>query len=210
MTVSLGVAVIRVLLAEDMHLIRGALAALIDLEDDMLVVGQVSTGDDAVTRGVELRPDVVVLDIQMPGRLDGLGAAQELRERAPECALLMLTSAGRAETLRRSLAAGARGFMLKDAPPARLAEAIRRVATGETVIDPGLAAAAITGPPNPLSPREAEVLRKAGEGADLAEIANELFLSKGTVRNYLGAIVTKLDARNRLDAVRIAAENGWI
>ena len=202
--------VIKVLLAEDMHLIRGALAALIDLEDDMRVVGQVSTGDDAVARGVELRPDVAVLDVRMPGRLDGLGAARELRERVPQCALLMLTSAGRAETLRRSLAAGARGFMLKDAPPARLAEAIRRVAAGETVVDPDLAAAAITGPSNPLSPREAEVLRKAGEGADLKEIAAELFLSKGTVRNYLGAIVTKLDARNRLDAVRIAAENGWI
>lgn len=202
--------VIKVLLAEDMHLIRGALAALIDLEDDMRVVGQVSTGDDAVARGVELRPDVAVLDVRMPGRLDGLGAAQELRERVPQCALLMLTSVGRAETLRRSLAAGARGFMLKDAPPARLAEAIRRVAAGETVVDPDLAAAAITGPSNPLSPREAEVLRKAGEGADLKEIAAELFLSKGTVRNYLGAIVTKLDARNRLDAVRIAAENGWI
>ncbi|MFF5211157.1 response regulator [Streptosporangium sp. NPDC000396] len=201
---------ISVLLAEDMHLIRGALVALIELEDDMRVVGEVATGEEAVTRGLELRPEVVVLDIQMPGRLDGLAAAEELRARAPECGLLMLTSTGKTETLRRALAAGARGFMLKDAPPARLAEAIRRVAAGETVVDPSLAAAAITGRPNPLSPREAEVLRRAGEGADLAEIAAELFLSKGTVRNYLGAIVTKLDARNRLDAVRIAAENGWI
>ncbi len=198
------------LLAEDMHLIRGALAALIELEDDMRVVGEVATGEEAVARGLELRPEVVVLDIQMPGRLDGIAAAEELRARAPECALLMLTSAGRTETLRRALAAGARGFMLKDAPPARLAEAIRRVAAGESVIDPSLAAAAITERPNPLTPREAEVLRRAGEGADLAEIAAGLFLSKGTVRNYLGAIVTKLDARNRLDAVRIAAENGWI
>ncbi|WP_433413897.1 response regulator [Microtetraspora malaysiensis] len=201
---------INVLLAEDMHLIRGALAALIELEDDMRVVGEVATGEEAVARGVELRPEVVVLDIQMPGRLDGIAAAEELRARAPECALLMLTSAGRTETLRRALAAGARGFMVKDAPPARLAEAIRRVAAGESVIDPSLAAAAITERPNPLTPREAEVLRRAGEGADLAEIAAGLFLSKGTVRNYLGAIVTKLDARNRLDAVRIAAENGWI
>ncbi|MFF4775752.1 response regulator [Microtetraspora fusca] len=201
---------INVLLAEDMHLIRGALAALIELEDDMRVVGEVAAGEEAVARGLELRPEVVVLDIQMPGRLDGIAAAEELRARAPECALLMLTSAGRTETLRRALAAGARGFMLKDAPPARLAEAIRRVAAGESVIDPSLAAAAITERPNPLTPREAEVLRRAGEGADLAEIAAGLFLSKGTVRNYLGAIVTKLDARNRLDAVRIAAENGWI
>ncbi|WP_067137112.1 response regulator transcription factor [Microtetraspora malaysiensis] len=201
---------INVLLAEDMHLIRGALAALIELEDDMRVVGEVATGEEAVARGVELRPEVVVLDIQMPGRLDGIAAAEEFRARAPECALLMLTSAGRTETLRRALAAGARGFMVKDAPPARLAEAIRRVAAGESVIDPSLAAAAITERPNPLTPREAAVLRRAGEGADLAEIAAGLFLSKGTVRNYLGAIVTKLDARNRLDAVRIAAENGWI
>ncbi|MEV4094593.1 response regulator transcription factor [Streptosporangium saharense] len=193
-----------------MHLIRGALAALIELEDDMRVVGEVATGREAVTLGLELRPEVVVLDIQLPGELDGLDAAGELRERAPECGLLMLTSAGRPETLRRALEIGAHGFMLKDAPPARLAEAIRRVYAGETVVDPGLAAAAITGRPNPLSPREAEVLRRAGEGADLAEIATELFLSRGTVRNYLGAIVTKLDARNRLDAVRIAAENGWI
>ncbi|MFF4881122.1 DNA-binding response regulator [Micromonospora sp. NPDC000668] len=201
---------IRVLLAEDMHLIRDALAALIELEEDMRVVGRVATGEAAVALGLELRPEVVVLDIQMPGRLDGLDAARELRERAPECGLLMLTSMGNPELLRRALAIGARGFMVKDAPPARLAEAIRRVAAGETVVDPNLAAAAIAGRPNPLSQREAQVLRRAGEGAELAEIAAEFFLSKGTVRNYLGAIVTKLDARNRLDAVRIAVENGWI
>ncbi|SCF01949.1 two component transcriptional regulator, LuxR family [Micromonospora coriariae] len=201
---------IRVLLAEDMHLIRGALAALIALEADMHVAGEVATGEAAVALAIEVRPEVVVLDIQMPGRLDGLDAARELRERAPECGLLMLTSAGNPDLLRRALAIGARGFMVKDAPPVRLAEAIRRVAAGETVVDPDLAAAAIAGRPNPLSPREAEVLRRAGEGADLAEIAAEFFLSKGTVRNYLGAIVTKLAARNRLDAVRIAVEKGWI
>ncbi|TWJ28589.1 two component transcriptional regulator, LuxR family [Micromonospora sagamiensis] len=201
---------IRVLVAEDMHLIGGALAALIELEEDMRVAGRVATGEEAVASAVELRPEVVVLDIHMPGRLDGLDAARELRERAPECGLLMLTSMGTPESLRRALAIGARGFMVKDAPPTRLAEAIRRVAAGETVVDPDLAAAAITGRPNPLSRREAQVLRRAGEGAELAEIAAEFFLSKGTVRNYLGAIVTKLAARNRLDAVRIAAENGWI
>ncbi|MGW6914351.1 response regulator transcription factor [Kitasatospora sp. NPDC054939] len=201
---------IRVLLAEDMHLIRGALVALIGMEDDMQVVGEVSTGEDAVARACELRPDVVVLDIQMPGRLDGLAAAEEIHAEAPECGLLMLTSYGRAEMLRRALAAGARGFVLKDAPPDRLAEAIRRVAAGETVVDPALAASAITARPNPLTAREADVLRMAGEGADVAEIAAACFLSRGTVRNYLGAVVTKLDARNRLDAVRIAVDNGWI
>ncbi|MGW2398664.1 response regulator transcription factor [Kitasatospora sp. NPDC001664] len=201
---------IKVLLAEDMHLIRGALVALIGMEPDMEVVGQVATGEDAVARAAELRPEVVVLDIQMPGRLDGLAAAVEIHAGAPGCGLLMLTSHGRAETLRRALAAGARGFVLKDAPPEQLADAIRRVAAGETVVDPALAAAALTARPNPLTPRETELLRMAQDGADPAEIAARCFLGKGTVRNYLGAIVTKLDARNRLDAVRIAVDNGWL
>ncbi|MCP2328283.1 two-component system response regulator DesR [Hamadaea flava] len=201
---------IKVLLVEDMHLIRGALAALIALEPDLAVAGQVATGEEAVSLARVVRPDVALLDIRLPGRWDGLDTAEQLREWVPECALLMLTSAGRPETLRRALEIGARGFMLKDAEPARLAEAIRRVAVGETVVDPGLAAAAIVQRPNPLTAREVEVLRRAGEGADLADIAAEFFLSKGTVRNYLGAIVTKLGARNRLDAVRIAADNSWI
>jgi len=151
-----------------------------------------------------------VLDIQMPGGLDGLAVAERLGAELPACRVLVLTSLGRPELLRRALSAKVPGFMLKDAPPARLAEAIRRVAAGEQVIDPRLAAAALTARPNPLTPREADVLRMAGEGADLGEIAGSLFLSKGTVRNYLGAIVTKLDARNRLDAVRIAVDNEWI
>jgi two-component system, NarL family, response regulator DesR len=202
--------VISVLLAEDMHLIRGALVALLNLEPDMRVVGEVATGEEAVAQALASSPDVVVLDIQMPGRLDGLAAAEELRAGAPQSAVLMLTSIGRPELLRRSLQAGARGFLLKDASPDRLTDAIRRVAAGETVVDAGLAAATIAGPVNPLAAREVEVLRMAGDGADLAEIAAALFLSKGMVRNYLGTIVTKLGARNRLDAVRIAIEHGWI
>ncbi|MDP9848084.1 response regulator [Streptosporangium lutulentum] len=201
---------IRVLLAEDMHLIRGALVALLGLEPDMVVVSEVSSGDEVMPEAIRHGPDVAVLDINMPGGIDGLAAAALLAERLPDCRVLILTSLGRPETLRKALSAEVRGFMLKDAPPAQLADAIRRVAAGERVIDPQLAAAAITGRQNPLSLREVEVLRTAAGGADLSEIASTLHLTKGTVRNYLGAIVTKLDARNRLDAVRIATEAGWL
>ncbi|WP_017592837.1 response regulator transcription factor [Nocardiopsis potens] len=200
---------IRVLLAEDMHMIRGALVALIAGEPDIEVVADVSSGDGAVAAAAEHRPDVAVLDVQMPG-VDGLAAAGMILDRLPGCRILILTQLGRPELLRRALAAKVRGFMLKDAPPAELAGAIRRVAAGERVIDPNLAAAAIEARENPLTDREAEVLRLAGEGDDLAEIAARLHLAKGTVRNYLGAVVTKLGARNRLDAVRIAAEAGWL
>ncbi|MEU6034570.1 response regulator transcription factor [Actinomadura sp. NPDC047616] len=201
--------VIAVLVAEDMNILRGALVALLGLDPGMRVVAEVSRGDEVVAAAREHRPDVAVLDVDMPG-LDGVTAAAELAARVPECRVLILTALGRPELLRRALDAGVHGFMLKDAPPDRLADAIRRVAAGERVIDPQLAAAAISGRRNPLSPREVEVLRMAAEGADPAEIAARLYLSKGTVRNYLGAIVTKLDARNRLDAVRIATEAGWL
>ncbi|GAA3204675.1 response regulator transcription factor [Nonomuraea helvata] len=200
---------IRVLLAEDMHLIRGALASLLRLEPDIEVVSEVPSGDAVVPAALEHRPDVAVLDVQMPV-MDGIEAAAELGRRLPGCRVLMLTQLGRPEVLRRALAARVGGFMLKDAPPADLAAAVRRVHAGETVIDPALAAATITARENPLSPREVDVLRLAAGGDDLAEIAAALHLTKGTVRNYLGAIVTKLDARNRLDAVRIATEAGWL
>ncbi|MEV0231877.1 response regulator transcription factor [Nonomuraea sp. NPDC050786] len=200
---------IRVLLAEDMHLIRGALASLLSLEPDIEVVAEVPSGDAVVPAALEHRPDVAVLDVQMPV-MDGIEAAAGLGERLPGCRVLMLTQLGRPEVLRRALAARVGGFMLKDAPPADLAAAVRRVHAGETVIDPALAAATITARANPLSPREVDVLRLAAGGDDLAEIATALHLTKGTVRNYLGAIVTKLDARNRLDAVRIATEAGWL
>ncbi|WP_433442982.1 response regulator transcription factor [Nonomuraea sp. CA-141351] len=200
---------IRVLLAEDMHLIRGALASLLRLEPDIEVVAEVPSGDAVVPAALEHRPDVAVLDVQMPG-MDGIEAAAELGKRLPGCRVLVLTQLGRPEVLRRALAARVGGFMLKDAPPADLAAAVRRVNAGETVIDPALAAATITARENPLSPREVDVLRLAAGGDDLSEIAHALHLTKGTVRNYLGAIVTKLDARNRLDAVRIATEAGWL
>ncbi|MEW1843579.1 response regulator transcription factor [Nonomuraea angiospora] len=200
---------IRVLLAEDLHLIRGALASLLRLEPDIEVVAEAADGDAVLPAALAHRPDVAVLDVQMPG-IDGIEAAAALRDRAPGCRVLVLTQLGRPEVLRRALAAGVQGFMLKDAPPADLAAAVRRVHAGETVVDPALAAATIAARANPLSPREVEVLRRAADGDDLPEIAAALHLTRGTVRNYLGAIVTKLDARNRLDAVRIATEAGWL
>jgi two-component system response regulator DesR len=201
--------VIRILLAEDMHMIRGALAALLGLEPDMEVVAEVADGDAVVPAALAHRPTVAVLDLHMPGA-DGLSAARDLNTALPGCRVLILTALGRPEALRSALAARVGGFMLKDAPPDRLADAVRRVAAGEHVIDPGLAAAALTARQNPLTPRETDVLRLAADGAEPGEIARTLHLSPGTVRNYLGAAVTKLDARNRLDAVRIAREQDWL
>lgn len=171
--------VIRVLLAEDIHMIRGALVALLDTEPDIEVVADVSSGDTVVPAALEHRPDVAVLDVQMPG-IDGLEAASKILEQLPECRTLILTHLGRPEVLRRALAAKVLGFMLKDAPPAELAGAIRRVAAGERVVDPNLAAATIEARENPLTAREAEVLRLAGEGDELGEIASRLHLAKGT------------------------------
>ncbi|MFJ3501807.1 DNA-binding response regulator [Streptomyces sp. NPDC090135] len=200
---------IRVLLAEDMHMIRGALAALLSLEADMEVVVEVARRDAVVPAALAHRPTVAVLDLEMPGG-DGLSAARDLLVSLPECRVMILTGLGRPEALRSALAARVGGFVLKDAPPDQLAAAIRRVAAGEHVIDPRLAAAALTAGKNPLTARETDVLRLAAAGAGLDQIAGELHLSQGTVRNYLGAAVVKLDARNRLDAVRIAREQGWL
>ncbi|SEB31142.1 two component transcriptional regulator, LuxR family [Streptomyces misionensis] len=199
----------KVLLAEDMHMVRGALVALLRLEPDIEVVAEVADGDKIVPMALVHQPDVAVIDIDLPG-VDGLTATAELRRKVPDCQSLILTSLGRPGTFRRALAAGARGFILKDAPPDQLACAIRRVAQGERVVDPELALAAWDSGDNPLTERETEVLKIAGDGADAAEIAGRLFLSVGTVRNYLTAAVTKLGARNRLDAVRIAREAGWV
>ncbi|MFC4497380.1 DNA-binding response regulator [Streptomyces ovatisporus] len=200
---------IRILLAEDMHMVRGALVALLDLEDDFEVVCELERGDEVVAAALDKRPDVAVIDIDLPG-LDGLSAASMLHERMPECRTLILTSLGRPGTLRRALAARVSGYLLKDAPPKELAAAVRRVAAGHRAVDPQLALAAWGGTDSPLTDRETEVLRLAAEGAEAPEIASLLHLSTGTVRNYLTTVVTKMNARNRVDAIRIARESGWL
>jgi two-component system, NarL family, response regulator DesR len=201
--------VIRVLVAEDMRILRDTLVAVLSLEADIEVVAQVASGGEIVPAAVEHCPDLAVLDIDLPG-VDGLTAAAELHERLPDCPVLILTVLGKPGNLRRALAAHVAGFLVKDAPAGELIAAVRRVAAGERVIDPKLAVAALEAPGNPLSPREAEILRRCAAGAGPAEIAAELFLSYGTVRNYLASAVTKLGARNRVDAIRIATDAGWL
>jgi two-component system response regulator DesR len=201
--------VIRILLAEDMHMVRGALVALLNLEPDLEVVAEVKRGDEIVSAALEHRPDVAIIDIDLPG-VDGLTAAMHLRERLPQCRSLILTSLGRPGTLRRALSAQVSGYLLKDAPPKELAVAVRRVAAGHRAIDPQLALAAWGGAESPLTERETEVLRLAAGGAEAPDIAGLLHLSTGTVRNYLTTVVTKLNARNRVDAIRIARESGWL
>jgi len=199
---------LKILLAEDVRMMRGALAALLEMEPDMTVVAQVGSGDLIVPQAMEHRPDVAVIDIDLP-KLDGLAAAEILRDRLPSCRVLILTGLGRPGTLRRALSASVSGFMLKDAPLEELVTAIRGVAEGRRVIDPQLALSAWDAAENPLSGREMEVLKLAATGAEAPEIASALHLSVGTVRNYLTRIVIKLNARNRVDAIRIATEAGW-
>jgi two-component system response regulator DesR len=201
--------VVRILVAEDMRILRDTLVALLRLEDDLDVVAEVTDGQAIVPAAVASQPDVAVVDIDLPGT-DGLTAAAELHERCPGCRVLILTVLGKPGNLRRALAAHVAGFLPKDTPAAELVDAVRKVAAGERVIDPQLALKALEVPDSPLSPREAEVLRRFAAGAGPAEIAAALFLSYGTVRNYLASAVTKLGARNRVDAVRIAAEAGWL
>ncbi|GAA1968468.1 response regulator transcription factor [Catenulispora subtropica] len=201
---------IRLLLAEDQLVVRGALAALLALEPDLEVVAQTATGDDVVPQALVFTPDVALLDIDMPGTIDGLEAAAQLKRKLPACRTLMLTSNGRPGLLRRALDAKVDGFLLKTAPPEELTAAIREVAAGGRVLDPKLAVAAWDLADNPLTPRENDVLRELAAGAEPPEIAAKLYLSTGTVRNVLTAVVTKLNARNRTDAVRIAREAGWV
>ncbi|MEU0687171.1 response regulator transcription factor [Streptomyces uncialis] len=200
---------VRILLAEDVHMIRGALAALLELEPGLKVVASVERGDTILETALDVRPDVAVLDVDLPGK-DGLTAAAELHEKLPSCGTLILTNLNRPGIFRRAMATRVSGFLLKDAPPDTLAQAVRSIAAGQRVIDPQLALAAWNSPACPLSPRELQVLRHAAGGAAAAEIAGTLHLSPGTVRNYLTAIVTKFNARNRVDAIRIAEEGGWI
>lgn len=199
---------IRVLLAEDVQMVRGALVALLNLEADIEVVASVASGDDIIPAVSRERPDVAVLDIDLPG-MDGLSAAALIHEVEPGTRTLILTSLGRPGTLRRALKARVNGFILKDAPIEELADAIRGVSIGRRVIDSQLALAAWEGDECPLTPRELEVLRLAAGGENAMEIAKRLYLTVGTVRNYLTAATAKLDARNRVDAVRIARTAGW-
>jgi two-component system, NarL family, response regulator DesR len=201
--------VIRVLLADDQATVRGALAALLRLEKDIEVVAEVGRADDVLKAAEDKKPDVALLDIEMPGG-DGLNAAARLREKLPSCRVLMLTTFGRPGYLRRAVEGGAVGFLTKDTPAAQLASAIRRAVAGERVIDPQLAIDALSEGDNPLTERERDVLSTASSGASIAEIANQLFLSPGTVRNYLSLAIQKMDAANRFEASRIAKEKGWI
>lgn len=200
---------LKILLAEDVAMVRGALVALIELEPDLKVVAAVRSGDEIVCAAQEHQPDIAIIDIDLPG-LDGLSAAAQLHEKLPSCRTLILTNLGKAGMLRRALAAHVSGYMLKDAPPEQLATAIRDIAAGRSVIDMQLAMSAWDSGKSPLSKREHEVLRLAAEGSEPAEIAAQLHLSVGTVRNYLTSIVTKLNARNRVDAIKMAVDSGWL
>jgi two-component system, NarL family, response regulator DesR len=200
---------IRVLLAEDQSMVREALAALLGLEGDIDVVAQVSRGDQVLPAAREHRVDVALLDIEMPG-MNGIDAAAGLRAELPKVKVVIVTTFGRPGYLRRAMEYGADAFLVKDAPAAQLADAVRRVLRGEKVIDPTLAAAALAEGADPLTVREREVLRVAAEGSANAEIARALRLSVGTVRNYLSTIIQKTGARNRSEAVRIAREKGWL
>lgn len=190
-------------------MVRGALASLLGLEPDLEVVGEVSRGDEVLEAARRTRPDVALLDIEMPG-LRGLEAAELLRAELPDCRVVIVTTFGRPGYLRRAMAGGASGFMLKDTPASELAGAIRRVAAGERVVDPGLAAAALSEGESPLTAREHEVLLAFTRHATVADVAGALFLSAGTVRNHISTVMQKLNARNRTEAIRVAEEKGWL
>ena len=198
----------RILLAEDQRMLRSAMASLLDLEPDMEVVAEVGRGDEIVPAALANRPDVALIDIDLPGG-SGLDALPGLREQVPRCAAVVVTTFARAGYLRRAMADGARGFLVKDDPVAELAASIRRVLAGERVVQPELATAALSAPANPLTEREAEVLVASRDGATVADIAGRLHLSQQTVRNYLSAAIGKTGARNRSEAAALAREHGW-
>ena len=200
---------VRVLLAEDQAMVRGAIAALLALEEDIEIVAEASRGDEVVASALESGPDVALLDVEMPGG-DGLDAAAALRERLPSCRVIILTTFGRAGYLKRAMENGAAGFLLKDAPSSELAKAIHRVMRGERVVDPDLAAVALSAGDNPLTEREREVLAASEGGATIEDVAARLYLSEGTVRNYLSAAIKKLGTRNRVEAARLAEKRGWL
>ncbi|WFR85015.1 response regulator transcription factor [Arthrobacter sp. Y-9] len=201
--------VIRLVIADDQALVRGALAALLGLEPDIAVVAEAGDGEAALASVRQERADVALLDVQMPG-LDGLATAERLRRESPDCRVLMVTTFGRPGYVRRALQAGAVGFVVKDTPARQLADAVRKVHAGLRVIDPSLAAESLVAGESPLTSREVDVLRVSARGGTVADIAREVFLSEGTVRNHLSAAMAKTGGRTRGDAARIAAENGWL
>jgi len=201
--------VIRLLLADDQALVRGALATLLDLEPDLEVVAEVGRGDEVVAAARRTHPDVALLDVEMPG-LDGIAATAQLRRAVPGCRVLIVTTFGRPGYLRRAMTAGASGFIVKDTPARQLADAVRRVAIGLRVVDPTLAAETLSSGESPLTPRESDALRAARDGGTIADIAVQLGLSEGTVRNHLSAAIGKTGARTRAEAVRLADEAGWL
>ena len=200
---------IRILLAEDQAMVRGALVALLSLEADMEIVAEVARGDEVLAAALAAQPEVALLDIEMPG-CDGLTAAAQVHAQLPACHILMLTTFGRPGYLRRAMESGVVGFLLKDAPAAQLASAIRRAMAGERVVDPTLAVSALSDGVSPLTERERDVLAAAAHGASIADIAASLYLSEGTVRNYLSVAMQKLNAHNRIEAAHIAEEKGWL
>ncbi|MFG1700076.1 response regulator transcription factor [Nonomuraea sp. NPDC049309] len=200
---------IRVMLAEDQAMVRGALASLLGLESDIEVVGEAANGDEALAVAAATRPDVALLDIEMPGT-GGLAACRNIVRDVPGCRVMILTTFGRPGYLRTAMEAGAVAFLVKDSPARELAAAIRRVHAGERVIDPALAAAALSAGPNPLSGRERDVLAAAADGSTIGDIAARLHLSEGTVRNYLSSAIQKTHARNRIEAVQRAKAQGWV
>lgn len=200
---------VQILLAEDQGMVRGALAALLGLEEDLEVVAEVSRGDEVVPAALKSHPDVALLDIEMPGG-DGLSAARALHEKLPACRIVILTTFGRSGYLRQAMESGAVGFLLKDAPAVDLAASIRRVMAGERVVDPELALSALSDGGNPLTRREREVLRASLDGASIADIAASFYLSEGTVRNHLSTAIQKMGSQNRMEAARQAQEKGWL
>ncbi len=200
---------IRILLADDQALVRGALASLLELEEDLTVISQVGRGDDVVPAAISTRPDVALIDIEMPG-MDGIDATKALRGALPSCRVLIVTTFGRPGYMRRAVEAGASGFLVKDTPSEDLAEAVRRVHAGLRAFDPGLTEESLVAGPNPLTGRERDVLRAAEGGAPVRQIATELFLSPGTVRNHFSSAIGKTHTTTRAEAARAARDAGWL
>lgn len=200
---------VSILIAEDQGMMRSALASLLELEHDLRVVEQVARGDEVIEAAQRARPDIMLLDIELPGR-SGLDLIEALLRVVPGTRIAMVTTFGRPGYLRRAMAAGASGFLVKDQPVEQLADAIRQIMRGAIVVDPALSAQALASGPDPLSDRERDVLARSSDGATDADIASQLHLSERTVRNYISGAIGKLGARNRAEALSIARRSGWV